>query len=135
MTYWLDLFAGVTWNEFSNAGSKVTGFRETRWKTIQRIKEGDIFLCYLTGVSQFFVLLEITVKPFQDDSPVWKDMVFHVACQLNLCWNSIQSMGFQSMTYGTAFHAFLSRMQPMFGLGPFEDHRQSGRNQMGKPNA
>ena len=76
MTYWLDLFTGVTWNEFREAGSKITGFRETRWKTIQRIKEGDIFLCYLTGVSRFVGLLEVTGKPFQDDTPIWKDQVF-----------------------------------------------------------
>jgi hypothetical protein len=40
MTYWLDLFSGVTWNEFRKAGSKIIGFRETRWTTVQKIKEG-----------------------------------------------------------------------------------------------
>lgn len=28
-TYWLDLFTGVTWKEFIDAGASVTGFRDT----------------------------------------------------------------------------------------------------------
>lgn len=76
MNYWLDLFTGVSWEEFRKAGSKITGFRETRWSTLQKIKEGDIFLCYLTGVSRFVGLLQVTGKPFRDETPIWKDQVF-----------------------------------------------------------
>ncbi len=76
MTYWLDLFTGTTWDEFRSAGSKISGFRESRWNTVQKIKVGDIFLCYLTGVSRFVGLLEITGKPFKDETPIWKDQVF-----------------------------------------------------------
>jgi hypothetical protein len=76
LTYWLNLFTGVTWNEFRSAGSHVSGFRETRWKTVQKIKKGDVFLCYLTGVSRFVGMLEVTGKPFQDDAPIWKDQPF-----------------------------------------------------------
>ena len=43
MTYWLDLFTGITWEEFRKAGSQVSGFLETRWTTVQKIKEGDIY--------------------------------------------------------------------------------------------
>ena len=76
MTYWLDLFTGVTWNEFRNAGSKVTGFRETRLKTIQKIKEGDKFLCYLTGVSRFVGLLEVKGEAYTCETPIWGDEIF-----------------------------------------------------------
>ena len=31
--YWLDLFTPVTWQEFLDAGAKVSGFREARWST------------------------------------------------------------------------------------------------------
>lgn len=34
--YWLDLFTGQTWQEFLAAGGEVTGFRESRWPTVQR---------------------------------------------------------------------------------------------------
>jgi hypothetical protein len=56
--YWLDLFTGTTWQEFLDAGAGVSGFRERRWKTVQRIKPGDYLLCYLTGVSRFIGVLE-----------------------------------------------------------------------------
>ena len=50
--YWLDLFTGATWKEFKAAGAKVSGFRESRWNTVQKIKPGDYFLCYLHGLPQ-----------------------------------------------------------------------------------
>ena len=75
-TYWLDSFTGTTWQEFLDAGATVSGFRERRWKTVQRIKPGDYLLCYLTGVSRFIGVLEATSEPFWDESPIWKDEVF-----------------------------------------------------------
>lgn len=75
-TYWLDLFTGTTWQEFLDSGATVSGFRERRWKTVQRIKPGDYLLCYLTGVSRFIGVLEVTSEPYWDETPVWKDEVF-----------------------------------------------------------
>jgi predicted RNA-binding protein len=75
-TYWLDLFTGTTWQEFLEAGAKVSGFRERRWKTVQAIKPGDFLLCYLTGLSRFIGLLEVASEPFRDDSKIWKDESF-----------------------------------------------------------
>jgi hypothetical protein len=46
-SYWLDLFTGATWQEFLAAGGDVSGFRESRWKTMQRLKPGDYLLCSL----------------------------------------------------------------------------------------
>jgi len=74
--YWLDLFTGLTWNEFKDAGANVSGFRKSRWKSVQKIKKGDYLLCYLTGVSRFIGVLEVVGKPFQDNSPIWKDEDF-----------------------------------------------------------
>jgi len=74
--YWLDLFTGVTWEEFRAAGANISGFRKFRWKTIQRIKPGDYLLCYLTGVSRFIGILEVTGEPFLDNTPIWKDEDF-----------------------------------------------------------
>jgi hypothetical protein len=36
-TYWLDLFTVETWKEFLDHGGDVTGFREKRWKIVQKI--------------------------------------------------------------------------------------------------
>lgn len=74
--YWLDLFTGVTWEEFTKAGSEISGSRESRWKTVQKIKKGDYLLCYLTGVSRFIGILETTSEAFKDTSPIWSDEDF-----------------------------------------------------------
>jgi hypothetical protein len=74
--YWLDLFTGTTWKEFKAAGAGITGFRKSRWKTVQKIKKGDYLLCNLTGVSRFIGILEVTGVAFQDNSPIWKDEDF-----------------------------------------------------------
>jgi hypothetical protein len=60
-SFWLDLFTWETWNEFLNSGGKTSGFREGRWTTVQRVATGDIFLCYLTGISRFVGVLEVTI--------------------------------------------------------------------------
>lgn len=74
--YWLDLFTGTTWQEFLDAGAKVSGFRERRWKTIQRVKPGDYLLCYLTGVGRFVAVLEVVSAAFWDEHQIWKGAVF-----------------------------------------------------------
>ena len=70
-TYWLDLFTGTTWQEFLDAGGNDSGFRASRWPSVQRIKPGDFLLCYVTGVSRFIGVLEVTSSPFQDIKPIW----------------------------------------------------------------
>ncbi len=75
-TYWLDLFTGATWREFLDAGGTVSGFRESRWKAVQKIRPGDYMLCYLTGVSRFIGALEVTSSAFKDNSRIWKDEDF-----------------------------------------------------------
>ncbi len=75
-SYWLDLFTGTTWKEFVESGAKISGFRESRWKSVQSIKRGDYLLCYLTGVSRFIGVLEVVAEGFIDHSPIWKDEDF-----------------------------------------------------------
>lgn len=76
MNYWLDLFTWNTWQEFIAAGGQTSGFRSSRWRTVRRMKPGDRLICYLTGVSRFFAVLEITGQPFQDETPIWQDATF-----------------------------------------------------------
>jgi hypothetical protein len=81
-TYWLDLFTGTTWDEFLAAAGSVSGFRESRWTTVKRIIPGDLFLCYVTGVSRFIGLLEVQSEAFKDDAPIWGTEVF--PCRLKV---------------------------------------------------
>jgi len=86
MKYWLDLFTWNTWQEFCKAGGEVSGFREKRWATVSRMKPGDLLLCYMTGLSRFFAILEITGKPYRDNTPIWSETSFpaRVPVKVNL---------------------------------------------------
>ena len=83
-TYWLDLLTYETWTEFLKAATSVTGFRENRWKTVQSIKPGDIFLCYLTGVSRWIGILEVTGPAFKDIKKLWTRADFPARIQVKL---------------------------------------------------
>jgi predicted RNA-binding protein len=76
MNYWLDLFTWRTWNEFLEASGTVSGFRKSRWPTVKRMKPGDILVCYMTGISRFFAILEVTGKPYTEDTPIWGEAIF-----------------------------------------------------------
>lgn len=83
-TYWLDLFTHQTWNEFLTAGANVSGFRENRWKSVQSMKVGDVLLCYLTGVSRWIGLLEVTGSGFKDTTPIWSANEFSARIPVRL---------------------------------------------------
>lgn len=74
--YWLDLFTGKTWEEFIKNGANVSGFRERRRKTAEKISAGDYLICYLTGLSRFIGILEVKSKCYVDKTPIWSDEVF-----------------------------------------------------------
>jgi hypothetical protein len=72
MNYWLvDLFTGTTWDEFRADGAKVSGFRHRMRKAVERIEEGDILLCYLTGVMRWVGALEVVGRS-KDSRRIWK---------------------------------------------------------------
>jgi len=74
-SYWLDLFTGTTWEEFLNYGSKVSGFRNRMRNNVSKIKQGDILLCYVTGVMRWIGALEVLGSSY-DTSKIWKDSDF-----------------------------------------------------------
>jgi hypothetical protein len=71
MTYWLDLFTGQTWQEFRDCGATVSGFRKRMRNAVNRIKPGDILLCYLTGVMRWVGALEVH-GPSRDKKIIWE---------------------------------------------------------------
>ena len=75
MNYWMDLFTGTTWEEFQKAGASVSGFTHRMRKTVQSIQQGDILLCYLTGVMRWIGALEVLGQS-DDKSQIWKDAEF-----------------------------------------------------------
>lgn len=73
MAYYLDLFTPETWAKFLEHGATVSGFRERQQKTAQRLKPGDIFLCYIVKVSRWAGVLEIASEAYEDQSPIFDD--------------------------------------------------------------
>lgn len=75
-SFWLDLFTSKTWIEFLDAGGTVSGFREGRRATVEKLKPGDYLLCYLVRVSRFIGVLEVVSEPFYALDPIWNMDVF-----------------------------------------------------------
>jgi hypothetical protein len=73
MNYYLDLFTPETWAAFRNHGCEISGFRENQRKSAERIKPGDIFLCYLVRLSRWCGVLKITSGTFTDTAPIFSD--------------------------------------------------------------
>ena len=75
-SYWLDLFTGSSWEEFLAAGGSVSGFRPPRVAMVKQIAPGDWLLCYVTGVSRWIGILEVTGESFTSEERIWADDVF-----------------------------------------------------------
>ena len=74
MPYFLNLFTPETWAAFQEHGAEVSGFRYRQRRVArERIKPGDIFLCYLVRLSRWCGALEIESNAFEDDTPIFDD--------------------------------------------------------------
>ena len=72
--YWLDLFTPYTWTRFQEHGATVSGFRpRQRIAAFERVKRGDLFLCYLVKLSRWCGFLEVSSDAFESDSPIFSD--------------------------------------------------------------
>ena len=70
MKYHLDLFTPETWQAFADIGATCPGFRVRHRRLAQeRVKPGDIFICYMTRLSRWCGVLQIKSGPFEDDTP------------------------------------------------------------------
>lgn len=73
--YWLNLFSPETWEESRSDGFKISGFRESRWPIVSKIKPGDLLICYITKISRFSGILKVISKPYMNKEKarkVWK---------------------------------------------------------------
>lgn len=118
-TYWLDLFTGRTWEEFLEAGGNVSGFRDHRWKSVQRMKPGDYLLCYLTGLSRWIGILEVTSEGFQDDTPIWQDEVFPCRVKVKVVATLKPETGVPVRAMGERLSVFRNMTNPNNWQGPF----------------
>ena len=74
MAYWLDLFTPYTWERFQQHGASVSGFRpRQRRAAFERVKQGDLFLCYVVKLSRWCGVLEGISSAYEDQSPIFAD--------------------------------------------------------------
>jgi hypothetical protein len=71
MAYYIHLFSPETHEAFSQSTRKVTGFRVRQKALAEKIKAGDIFICYITRLSRWCGLLEVVDGPYEDGTPLF----------------------------------------------------------------
>jgi len=71
VAYYLDMFSPETYESFSASDRSVSGFRIRQLKLAQRIHPGDKFLCYLTRVSRWIGILEVTSECYVAHTPLF----------------------------------------------------------------
>jgi len=76
--YYLAVFNEETWNEFLEKGSSVYGTTSTRQKRMESTKPGDFLICYVTRLSRFVGLLEITSKAYLENRHIWKNDIYPI---------------------------------------------------------
>ena len=69
MGYFSDVCSPETWWAFRRTDRSVTGLREDQLGSAERVDEGDIFLCYLTGLSRWCGALEVQCRAYLDRDP------------------------------------------------------------------
>lgn len=73
MAYYLDLFSPETHARFTASDRTITGFRVRHRKAAARVNPGDKLLCYLTRLSRWVGVLEVTSPVHEDSTPVFTD--------------------------------------------------------------
>ena len=71
MAYYIDLFSPETYSAFSDSNRKISGFRVHQRGIASNIKPGDRFICYMTKLSRWVGLLEVTSDCFIDAQPIF----------------------------------------------------------------
>jgi hypothetical protein len=71
MRYYINLFSPETYDKFMQSTKDVSGFVKRQENAASNIQRGDILVCYMTRVSRFFSLFEVTEKYFVDTKPIF----------------------------------------------------------------
>ena len=76
--YYFAVFNENTWDEFLKNGSSVYGTTLRKKSRMEKINPGDFLICYISKISCFAGLLEITSKAYIDEHPIWKNDIYPV---------------------------------------------------------
>lgn len=73
MAYYINLFSPKTHHIFTESDRSISGFRERQKGIASSIKPGDKLICYVTKLSRWVGVLEVTSKYFIDDTPIFTE--------------------------------------------------------------
>ncbi|MCI0339184.1 MAG: EVE domain-containing protein [Acidobacteria bacterium] len=71
MNYYLDLFSPETYEAFTRSAQDISGFRVRHESLASRVQPGDRLVCYMTKLSRWFGVLEVTSAYFKDSAPIF----------------------------------------------------------------
>lgn len=74
MAYYLDLFSPETYGAFTASDRSISGFRMRQKRIAAGIVPGDKLICYMTKLSRWTGILEVTSHYFLDDTPIFLPM-------------------------------------------------------------
>jgi hypothetical protein len=87
MAYFLNLFTPETWLAFRKHGATVSGFRERQLRIARdKIKPGDMLLCYLVRLSRWCGALEVKSPAFTESSPIFGDRIPSSSALKSILW-------------------------------------------------
>jgi predicted RNA-binding protein len=71
MAYYLDLFSPETYEAFTKSKQDISGFRPRQENAASKVQIGDKLICYMTKLSRWIGILEVTSAYFRDDTPIF----------------------------------------------------------------
>lgn len=73
MAIYTNLFTPETWATFCERGATVSGFRDTQRRSAERLRPGDLFVCYTVRLSRWCGVLRVASPVYYDPTPVYAD--------------------------------------------------------------
>lgn len=107
MAYYIDLFSPDTYQAFTNSDKSVSGFRDRQKGVAASMRPGDKLICYVTKLSRWVGVLEVTSNYFINDAPiftptadpfvvrfnvkpsVWLTLEKSIPVDEDICWNNL----------------------------------------------
>lgn len=71
MAYFLNLFSPQTYEAFLQSSQDVSGFTIAQRRAAEKVRSGDLLICYLTKLSRWFGVLQVLEGPFHDETPIF----------------------------------------------------------------
>jgi hypothetical protein len=71
MAYYINISTPETYEAFGRSTRTISGYRLRLKGAAERVKPGDVFVCYLTRLSRWIGLLEVVEGPYIDNKPLF----------------------------------------------------------------